>query len=174
MMVISRTMWMCMVAGDFHSIISVEVRWKSDAWTKYLAGNFYHLCTHSLLLIQSILCTQIIRPVEILFIGVPTVAPWVKNLTTVAKVTVEVWVRYATRCSGLKDLVRPQLQLEFDALAWEFPYAVRAAIAKEKKIIIPKWEGALTYPALTQIYLEKKPIGIMPRSYILLFKFVAY
>ena len=41
------------------------------------------------------------------------VAQWVKNLTTVARVTVEVQVQSPARCSGLKYLVLLQLQLRF-------------------------------------------------------------
>ena len=41
--------------------------------------------------------------------GVPTMAQWVKNLTAVAWVTVEVQVQSPAHCSGLKDLALPQL-----------------------------------------------------------------
>ena len=37
-------------------------------------------------------------------------AKWIKNLTTVAEVTVEVQVRCLAQCSVLKDPVLPQLQ----------------------------------------------------------------
>ena len=36
--------------------------------------------------------------------GVPAVAQWVKNLTSVPQVTVEVWVGSLAQCGGLKDL----------------------------------------------------------------------
>ena len=36
--------------------------------------------------------------------GVPAVAQWVKNLTSVPRVTVEVWVGSLAQCGGLKDL----------------------------------------------------------------------
>jgi len=42
-------------------------------------------------------------------LGVPAVTLWVKNLTVVAQVTMEVWVRSLVWCSGLKDLALPKL-----------------------------------------------------------------
>lgn len=49
-----------------------------------------------------------------LFWGVPTRAQWVKNLTVAARVTVDSWVQSPAQCSGLKDLLLPQLQLRFN------------------------------------------------------------
>ena len=43
--------------------------------------------------------------------GDPPVVQWVKNLTAVDWVAVEVWVRFPARYSGLKDLMLPQPQL---------------------------------------------------------------
>ena len=37
--------------------------------------------------------------------GIPTVAQWVKNPTTVAQVAAEVRVQFPAQNSGLKDLV---------------------------------------------------------------------
>ena len=45
------------------------------------------------------------------FSGVPTVAQWVKNLSAVARVSVEVQVPSPAQYSGLKDLAFLQLQL---------------------------------------------------------------
>ena len=42
--------------------------------------------------------------------GVPAVAQWIKNPTTMARITSEVQVRAQMGCSGLKDLVLLQLQ----------------------------------------------------------------
>ena len=39
------------------------------------------------------------------FMGVPTIAQWVKNLTAVAQVTAEVQVQSLVWHSGLKDVV---------------------------------------------------------------------
>ena len=36
-------------------------------------------------------------------------APWVKDLTAVARVAVEAWIRSPTQHSGLKDPALPQL-----------------------------------------------------------------
>ena len=58
---------------------------------------------------------------------------WVKDLTVVAPVSVEVWVRSWAWCSGLKDSALPQLWLgsklwfRFISLVWELPYAVGTA-----------------------------------------------
>ena len=52
--------------------------------------------------------------------GVPAMVQWVKNLTAVARVAAEVQVPSPAWCSGLKNLVLPQLccrsqlQLGFD------------------------------------------------------------
>ena len=46
--------------------------------------------------------------------GVPAVAQWVKNLTTVARVTAEAQVQSLAQHSGLRDLALLQLQLRFD------------------------------------------------------------
>ena len=46
-----------------------------------------------------------------MFSGVPTVAQWVKNLSAVARVSVEVQVPSPAQYSGLKDLAFLQLQL---------------------------------------------------------------
>lgn len=54
-------------------------------------------------------------------------AKWIKNLTTVAEVTVEVQVRCLAQCSVLKDPVRIQ------SLALEFPY-VAGVTTKNKQI----------------------------------------
>ena len=40
--------------------------------------------------------------------GVPTVVPWVKNLTAAAQVTAKERIASPTHQSGLKDLVLPQ------------------------------------------------------------------
>ena len=49
-------------------------------------------------------------------------AQWVKTLTAVARVAVEMWVQSPTWCSALKDLVLPQLQyrsqLWLEFIAW--------------------------------------------------------
>jgi len=42
--------------------------------------------------------------------GVPVVAQWVKNQTTMVQVAAEAQVQYLVWCSGLKDPVLPQLQ----------------------------------------------------------------
>ena len=42
--------------------------------------------------------------------GVPAMTQWVKNLTTAARVTVEVQVQSLDQLSGLKDLLLPKLQ----------------------------------------------------------------
>ena len=44
---------------------------------------------------------------------VPTRAPWAKNPTVAAPVKAEAWVQSLSWCSGLKDLVLPQLWLGF-------------------------------------------------------------
>ena len=48
------------------------------------------------------------RDTDLTSVGVPTVAQWVKNLTAVAWVTVEVQVQ-SSWCSGLEDPALQQL-----------------------------------------------------------------
>ena len=43
------------------------------------------------------------------YLGVLAVVQWAKNLTAVARVTVEVQVQSLAQCSGFKDSVLPQL-----------------------------------------------------------------
>lgn len=42
--------------------------------------------------------------------GVPTGVQWVKPLTAVTQVAVEVWVQSPAQCNGLKRILRCQLQ----------------------------------------------------------------
>ena len=65
-------------------------------------------------------------------------AHWAKNLTAMAQVVAEAGVQSLAQCSGLKDLVLPQLQHRLQlawiqSLAWELPCAMGAAILKKKK-----------------------------------------
>ena len=64
--------------------------------------------------------------------GVPAVVQRVKNLTAVAQVMAEVWVRFPAQQSDLKAPTLPQLQhrlqLWLQSLSQEFPYAAGAAI----------------------------------------------
>ena len=58
---------------------------------------FYSLSSATLLRVFVGLCFK-----KQLF-GAPAMVQWVKNLTAVARVAVEVWVQSLTQCSGLKD-----------------------------------------------------------------------
>lgn len=66
--------------------------------------------------------------------GDPTRAPWVKNLTAAAEVTIAVWVQHLAQCNGLKDRGflqlwhHVQLQLKIQSLDLELPYTVNVAI----------------------------------------------
>ena len=51
---------------------------------------------------------------------------WVKNLTAMAWVAVEMWTPSLSWCSGLKDPALPLAQIQ--SLAWEFLYVVGVAI----------------------------------------------
>ena len=58
---------------------------------------------------------------------------WVKNLTAAAQVTVEVWVSFPARCSGLKDLVQVTAAVWIRSLAQELPYATRVQPFKKEE-----------------------------------------
>ena len=65
--------------------------------------------------------------------------PWVKNLSAMSGIVAEGQVQSPAQHSGLRDLVLPhlqcrlKLQLEFNPLAQEFPYAAGEAIGEKKK-----------------------------------------
>lgn len=64
-------------------------------------------------------------------LGIPTVVQWVKNMTAVAQVAAEAWVRSPAPCSELKDPVLLQLWLRFNLwpehfhLPWVWPLKKR-------------------------------------------------
>ena len=66
--------------------------------------------------------------------------PWVKNLTGVAGVPVEVWVQSLAWCSGLKDLAlchqRSQLQLGFHPWPGKFHRPWVWPLKNNNKVII--------------------------------------
>ena len=64
---------------------------------------------------------------------VPTVAPWVKNVTAVAQVPGEMQVRSLAHRSGLKDLVLLQLWHRSQVQLGELPYVISEAIKLKKK-----------------------------------------
>ena len=65
-------------------------------------------------------------------------AQWVKNLTVLAQVAMEVWVQSPAWCSGLKDLVLLQLrdslklQLIFNPWSGNFLAYVKGAVMKKE------------------------------------------
>ena len=97
---------------------------------------FYSLSSATLLRVFVGLCFK-----KQLF-GAPAMVQWVKNLTAVARVAVEVWVQSLTQCSGLKDLAL--LQLWHRCSCGSDSYAAGAAIKKihpnpTKKIAFLGW-----------------------------------
>ena len=65
--------------------------------------------------------------------GSPAVVQLVKNLTAEAKVATEVCIWSPAWCSGLKCLVLPQLQLEFNLWPWELFYFMLCVATNLKK-----------------------------------------
>ena len=53
---------------------------------------------------------------------------WVKNLTAVAQVAMEVWVQSLARCNGLKRSGNAAAVAWIQSLVWELAYAENAAI----------------------------------------------
>ena len=65
---------------------------------------------------------------NIIKIGAPAVAQWVKNLTVVAWVALEMQDQSLAQCSGLKNPALSPLPLGFNIWSRKLPYAVGAAI----------------------------------------------
>ena len=72
-----------------------------------------------------------------LYLQVPAMAQWIKNLTAVARVPAEAWIQSPAWSSGLKDLALAQLWLRFNPWSRNF-HVPQMQPLKKKKLHLKK------------------------------------